>query len=146
MTNAQKKKCARELFFSHRSQKYISELLGIAEPTMSKWVNKEGWAEERAEAASFRKSITNRILKRVDYNLRVLENTQDPQAMKPDDKGVIDGLSKLFSGIKGKEMTIQQQLICLTNFLEFAQASEFDATKRLIALVQPYLERQHNHD
>ena len=130
-----------------KSQKLIAELLDITEQTVSKWVNEEGWGEERASSNSLRKSVGSRILKRIDYNLRVLENNEDKEEKIPDDKGVVDSLSKLFSGIKHREMTIQQQVVCLTNFLEFAQITEFEAAKRLITLVQPYLERQsHNND
>lgn len=146
MTTDIRKKCARELFMAHKSQKAIAELLDVTEQTVSAWVNKEGWGEERAEATSLRKSISSRILKRIDYNLSVLENNQDKEGKIPDDKGIIDALSKLFSGVKQREMTIQQQLICLTNFLEYAQTHEFEAAKKLIAVVQPYLEKQHNND
>lgn len=146
MTTDIRKKCARELFMLHKSQKAIAELLDVSEQTVSGWVTKEGWGEDRAEATSLRKSISSRILKRIDYNLTVLENNQDKEGKIPDDKGIIDALSKLFSGVKQREMNVQQQLVCLTNFLEFAQVHQFAATKSLIPLVQPYLEKQHNND
>ena len=146
MTNDVRKKCARELFFAHKSQKFIAEILDVSEQTVSGWVTKEGWGEERAEATSLRKSISSRILMRIDYNLSVLENNQDKDGKIPDDKGIIDALSKLFANIKQREMSVQQQLVCLTNFLEYAQAYEFESAKKLVAIVQHYLEKQHNND
>lgn len=146
MTTDVRKKCARELFMAHKSQRSIAEILDVSEQTISGWVTKEGWGEERAEATSLRKSISSRILKRIDYNLSVLENNQDKEGKIADDKGIIDALSKLFSGVKQREMTVQQQLMCLTNFLEYAQAYEFESAKKLVPIVQPYLEKQHNND
>lgn len=144
MTREQKKNCAREFFMQNKSQKKISELVGASEQTISKWANEEGWGEERAEANTLTKNITSRLLKRIDYNLRVLENNEDKEAKISDDKGVVDILSKLFAGIKHKELPIHSQLICLTNFLDFSQETEFEATQKVTPLVQLFLEKQKN--
>lgn len=146
MTNAQKKECAYEYYMENKSQKRISELLKVSEQTISKWATEEGWHEERSKANTLIKNISTRLLTRIDYNLRVLENTEDPNAKIPDDKGVVDSLSKLFSAFRQKEMPLKQQLTCLTNFLEFTQEKEFEATQKVTPLVQTFLEKQHKND
>lgn len=143
-----KQRDAEDLFFRDYSQKRIAEILGVAESTVSDWVTKFGWGEKRASRSSVKKSSEDRILKLIDYQLLAMEQRAEIHlatlegdgefALPSLDKGQIDSLSKLFSGIKGKELTFAKKVEVITEFFDLVQSKDLDLGKQLVPLVDAY--------
>jgi predicted transcriptional regulator len=152
MTNAEKKKHACELFMSGKfSQEKIAAIVDVTPPTMSKWVNEEGWREARVRSNSLRKNIADRILILIEHQLEVMEREVEKQRedviFKPLDKGQIDGLSKLFAGIKQRELTFTQQVVLLTEFLDFAQKENLAVAQQIAPMIELYIaSKRQDHD
>lgn len=151
MSNAEKKKHAEDLFMSGKfSQEKVADILDITPATMSKWATEGEWREKRARSSTLRKSISDRILQLIEHQLDVMEREVELQRqdsiVKPLDKGQIDGLSKLFAGIKQREMTFTQQVLHLTEFLDFAQKQNLALAKEIAPLIELYIaqKRQEN--
>ena len=138
-----KEDSAKELFFSGFSQKKISEILETSEQTISRWVKKYGWDQERIKLATSKESIELRIFKLIEYQLWVLE-VKAEDAMAHDrptaiDKGEIDALSKLFASIKAKEISFAQKVKLIADFTEFINTEDPEIAKRIIKLSEQFI-------
>lgn len=134
---------AKELFFLEFSQKRISDIIGVSEQTISRWVKKFSWDTERVERATKKESIENRVLKLIDYQLWVLEQKTEqarieghPMAI---DKGEIDALSKLFASIKAKEIGFAQKVKLIADFTEFINTEDPAIAKRIIKYADQFI-------
>jgi predicted transcriptional regulator len=138
-----KEDSAKELFFSGFSQKKIADILETTEQTISRWVKKYTWDQERAKLSSSKESIELRIFKLIEYQLWVLEqkaeeamSTGTPTAI---DKGEIDALSKLFASVKAKEITFAQKVKLISDFTEFINTEDPEIAKRIIKLSEQFI-------
>lgn len=144
MNFAEKKRHAEELFMSgHFSQEKIASIVDVTSQTMSKWANEADWREKRLSSSNLKKSIADRIHNLIDHSLEVMEKEVESQRndglLKTLDKGQIDALSKLFSGIKQRELTFTQQVVLLTEFLDFAQKQNLAAAKQIAPIIELYI-------
>ncbi len=131
------KEIARELFFLDKPQKTIASIVKKSEQTISKWVEEGNWDEERALQKASEKGIKKRILALIDYELQVIE--EETQAMRREggklkhiDKGHVDALSKLLSGVKSKELTFAEKIKLVTDFTEYIADQNPTLAKELI--------------
>lgn len=143
MTQNNKEDAAKELFFSGFSQKKISSIIEVSEQTVSKWVKKNGWDEDRTELQESRGSIENRIHRLIDHQLWVLEEkvkeARNDGHPLPIDKGEIDALSKLFASVKGKEISFVQKVKLITDFTEFINTEDPTIAKRIIKYSEQFI-------
>lgn len=149
MNLADKKKYSEELYMTGKySQDKIAKMLDVSPQTMSKWSSEGGWFEIRARKQSLKKSISDRISILIDHQLavmeRAVENQQGEGELKALDKGQIDALSKLFAGIKQKELSFTQQIVFLTEFLDWAQKQNLMLAKQLAPLIDFFISQKRN--
>ncbi|MFC0182526.1 hypothetical protein ACFFJX_08115 [Pseudarcicella hirudinis] len=79
----------------------------------------------------------------IDYQLRYLEQQKDKAIQEgklvPLDKGQIDALSKLLSGIKQKEMTFAQIVNNITELLGWLQTEDIALSKALVPFTNKFI-------
>jgi transposase len=92
----EKKDYARVLFMNGETQKVIAEKTGISQQTISKWVNDEGWQEQRAAQNVTRPELVNKLLRAIDKMLDEVTKSEDPTALN----GLADKLAKFSSTIE----------------------------------------------
>ena len=152
MVNVKKKKHAEELFMLGFDQRKIAGYIDTSEQTLSKWSNDGQWAEKRIESKKLKKNISERIERLIDRQLEVMEavvsGQRETDTYTPLDKGQVDALSKLFSGIKQKEIGFAQQVVLLTDFLDFAQKQNLVLAKQIAPLIELFIaqKRQNQND
>ncbi|MFD1817659.1 Putative ATPase subunit of terminase (gpP-like) [Pseudarcicella hirudinis] len=136
-------KLAETLYFSGLSQKKIAEITEKSEATVSAWAQKNKWADKRASTLATQESAVQRIMSLIDYQLRYLEQQKDKAIQEgklvPLDKGQIDALSKLLSGIKQKEMTFAQIVNNITELLGWLQTEDIALSKALVPFTNKFI-------
>jgi len=146
-----REEAAKELYFQEFTQKRIADLIEVAEQTISRWAKKGNWAEERAERMNSKESIQNRVLKLIDYQLWCIEK-KVTQAMEegtptPIDKGEIDALSKLFAGVKEKEIGFVQSVKLITKFTDYINTQDPKVAKGILKYADEFIYKlKHDYD
>ena len=74
-----KKSLARTLYMAGKEQAEIAEQVEISRQTISKWVNSEGWKEQRAAISVTRPELVNKLLLTIDTLITQVNSSEDPQ-------------------------------------------------------------------
>ena len=121
----------------------IARTLDVSENTVSNWVVKGGWRQERAVGLAQRKNSQDIILGLIDYQLEALKEITDQQraagTLKLIDKGEVDALAKLFATVKGKELTFAGLVTVIRELIEFLNAHNPDLAKTLVPFTNDFL-------
>jgi predicted transcriptional regulator len=143
MNKAEQKAAAKELFMLGWDQGRIAATVQVTEGTMSKWVNSEEWREERAKKFSINDSISNSLLELIDYQLTAIKEKvkgyKEDGSMKLLDKGEIDALSKLFAGVKGKDISWTHYVNVCRELADYVAMKDPDLAKALIEFTDAFL-------
>ena len=91
-----KKSLARTLYMAGKEQAEIAEQVEISRQTISKWVNSEGWKEQRAAISVTRPELVNKLLLTIDTLITQVNSSEDPQLIA----GLGDRLAKLSAVIE----------------------------------------------
>ncbi len=144
MTTAEKIMGAgKVLYMINTPNNEIARLLDVSETTVSNWVTKGGWREERAAGLAMKRTMSDNVLFLIDYQMEALkELTEQYRAagkLKLLDKGEIDALSKLFAAIKGKELTFANVVTFTRELVEFLNQKNPDIAKVVIPYTSDFL-------
>lgn len=138
----EKKQKAKSLFLTGQySQKEISEITGISEKTISKWVNdpKENWEEMKVSLLTTRSNELRRLYKM----LSVLNNDIDEKAeLKiPINSKEADAVLKLTSAIKNLEIetSIAEKVEVGSEFINMIRKEDTDLAKIVTKWFDLYL-------
>ena len=148
------REAARLFFMEGYDQKKIAQLLSINEKSVSAWAKAEGWREKRLRYNLFREDSAEQVMNLIDYQLKVLnqmvtisENAIDGETDLAKLKllliknGELDGLQKLFTTLKGREVEWVDIVRFVREFTEFANLEEPTITKNhLIPLGNRFIE------
>lgn len=124
------KDLARTLFLSTQlTQKQIAEKVGVAEKTMSKWVNEGKWEAQRKSLTTTRAeqlALMYEILAKLNAAAKAALEDDDPTT-NPDSDGII----KIASAIQKleKEAGVGEMIQTGLALLKFVQAEDLDAAK-----------------
>gem|GEM_PF-1814774 len=134
---------ARDLFMLGRDQQYVARVLKISETTMSKWAKEGNWREQRSQKFALEESRADRMLGLIDYQIEALQNLTDEHRsagkLKLLDKGEIDALSKLFSTIKGRDVTWSQYVNVTRELIEFLSSRDNELAKLVVEHTDAFL-------
>lgn len=178
----------------------IARTLGVSETTVSNWVTKGNWRDERADANNKKKARVEQVGDVVDYMFEVLhqqirhnrerakqyaagervrataramfmvdvsqkeilqtlnisdkdfkqwakegfwmerrQNIDDEALLRPVDKGDIDALTKIFSQLKGKEVTFDMVVTQVRELIDFINQRKPELAKDLVPFTTDYL-------
>ncbi len=151
MTKDEKKNNALDLFIEYGfSKKKIAKFIGVSVQTISAWAEEDDWDETRAKRLKIEKNMKMRIHRLVDHTLEVFESEIQDQHEKGEikhlDRGQIDGLSKLLSGIKTKEMSFNDSVKLLTDFAGFVNGFDNALAKLILPYTDSYISELRKQD
>jgi uncharacterized protein YjcR len=105
---------ARSMYMIDVDQKTIIDVLGISEEEFKKWAKEGFWIERR-------------------------ENIDNEGVLQSIDKGEVDALTKMFSQMKGKELTFDMIVNQLRDILDFLNQKNPDLAKAVVPFTNDYL-------
>lgn len=142
MTKAElerKKKLARTLYMAGKEQQEIAEQIEISRQSLSKWVNSEGWKEQRAAANVTRPELVNKLLLTIDTLITSVNESGDPEQMA----GLGDKLAKLSAVIakldkKANVVDAIEVFMAFSKWMQFRAQTDKNITPELIKTFNYY--------
>lgn len=137
-SKAASKEVAMQLYMSGSSATFIADQIGMTRQTVSRWIDKEGWAERRAAMSITRPELANRILRVLDAEIRRLEGSDEIVSA-----GSIDKLTKMaaiIERIDRKTGTVEtiEVLMAFSKWLNYQATVDPALTPELIKIINLY--------
>lgn len=131
------------MFMAGISGQEIAATLGVSDTTVSSWVVKGEWREERAAGLSQKQTIEQNLLNLIDYQLEALnkqvKTNREGNDVRPLDKSEVDALSKLFATVKGKELSFAQVVTVVREIVQYLTKADPALAKALVPHTNDYL-------
>lgn len=134
-----KKELARTLYMAGKEQNEISDQVGVSRVTISRWVNAEGWKEQRAAKSITRQELVNKLLLTIDTLITQVNASDDPALMA----GLGDKLSKLSSVIekldkKASVVDVIEVFMAFSKWIEFRSQTDPELTPQFMKQLNKY--------
>lgn len=142
MTKAEiekKRSLARTLFMAGMEQQEIAEKVEVSRVTISKWVNAEGWKEQRAAASITRPELVNKLLITIDLLISQVNESGSPEQVA----ALGDRLAKLSSVIekldkKANVVDAIEVFMAFSKWLQFRAQNDPNITPELLRTFNYY--------
>lgn len=144
-----KKDAGRILFTEGFTQKEIAIILKRSEKTISHWATSGAWKEKKVSFDLMKESNAQRILKMIDYQLRVIERKMEQWENKAKEdgqanttliqRGDIDALQKLHTTIKNEAKTWGDYVKVAKELLEYTSRTNIELAKELKPIIDLFL-------
>ena len=134
-----KKKLARTLYMAGKEQIEIAEQIEVSRVTVSKWVNAEGWKEQRAAASITRPELVNKLLLTIDLLISQVNESGSPEQVA----ALGDRLAKLSSVIekldkKANVVDAIEVFMAFSKWLQFRAQNDPNITPELLRTFNYY--------
>ena len=135
----EKKELARLLYMQGDTQKTIAEKTGISAQTITKWVNDNGWSEQRAAQNISRPELVNKLLRTIDKMIESVNNSDDPNAVA----GLGDKLAKFSATIQKLDkhtsiVDVIEVFMAFSKWLQFQAQFDDGITPELLKTINKY--------
>lgn len=135
----EKKEYARLLYMQGEQQKAIAEKIGISAVTINRWVNDNGWQEQRAASNITRPELVNKLLLTINKLIEQVNESDDPEAIN----GLGDKLAKLSTTIerldkKASIVDVVEVFMAFSKWLQFRMSFDDDITPELLRTINKY--------
>lgn len=139
MANKETKELARLYFMRGETQKSIANKIGVTEKTVSRWVDKEGWAEKRAAENITRPELVNKLLITINKLIEQVNESDDPDLIS----GLGDKLSKLSTTIekldkKANVVDAIEVFMAFGKWMQYRQTVDPEVTPELIKAITKF--------
>jgi hypothetical protein len=147
-----KQESARILYFQGFELREIANIVNTSYNTISKWSSTLNWKQKKSEKLLREETSQERIWKLIEYQLKVIEKITNTRMIELDNvndvdglskllisKGDIDALQKLFTTIKGKEVTWDQIVKSARELLEHIAENDLTIAKKVTPIVEDWL-------
>ena len=134
-----KKSLARTLYMAGKEQAEIAEQVEISRQTISKWVNSEGWKEQRAAISVRRPELVNKLLLTIDTLITQVNSSEDPQLIA----GLGDRLAKLSAVIekldkKANVVDAIEVFMAFSKWMQYRAQNDHNITPELLKTFNYY--------
>lgn len=134
-----KKSLARTLYMTGKEQAEIAEQVEISRQTISKWVNSEGWKEQRAAISVTRPELVNKLLLTIDTLITQVNSSEDPQLIA----GLGDRLAKLSAVIekldkKANVVDAIEVFMAFSKWMQYRAQNDHNITPELLKTFNYY--------
>ena len=139
---------AQVLYNDGWDQKEIASTLKVSEQTLVSWKKKHDWERKKAEHNLARETAEERLWSLINYQLDVLNNIKEQNLELPEkdrkllDKGDIDGLAKMFSAVKGKQLEWTNYVRVSRELMEVISAVDLNLSKELFTHITEFLNKK----
>lgn len=139
MANKETKELARLYFMRGETQKSIANKVGVTEKTVSRWVDKEGWAEKRAAENITRPELVNKLLITINKLIEQVNESDDPDLIS----GLGDKLSKLSTTIekldkKANVVDAIEVFMAFGKWMQYRSSFDSEITPELLRAINKY--------
>lgn len=142
MTKAEqerKKSLARTLYMAGKDQAEIADQVEVSRQTLSRWVNAEGWKEQRAAKAVTRPELVNKLLMAIGNLIDKVNESDDIELMT----GLGDKLAKMSSTIekldkKANVVDDIEAFMAFDKWLQFRAQTDENITPELLKTFHHY--------
>ena len=139
MANKETKELARLYFMRGETQKSIANKVGVTEKTVSRWVDKEGWAEKRAAENLTRPELVNKLLITINKLIEQVNESDDPVLIS----GLGDKLSKLSTTIekldkKANVVDAIEVFMAFGKWMQYRSSFDSEITPELLKDINKY--------
>ena len=139
MANKETKELARLYFMRGETQKSIANKVGVTEKTVSRWVDKEGWAEKRAAENITRPELVNKLLITINKLIEQVNESDDPVLIS----GLGDKLSKLSTTIekldkKANVVDAIEVFMAFGKWMQYRASFDSEITPELLKAINKY--------
>lgn len=139
MANKERKELARLYFMRGETQKSIANKVGVTEKTVSRWVDKEGWAEKRAAENITRPELVNKLLITINKLIEQVNESDDPDLIS----GLGDKLSKLSTTIekldkKANVVDAIEVFMAFGKWMQYRSSFDSEITPELLKAINKY--------
>ena len=139
MANKETKELARLYFMRGETQKSIANKIGVTEKTVSRWVDKEGWAEKRAAENITRPELVNKLLITINKLIEQVNESDDPDLIS----GLGDKLSKLSTTIekldkKANVVDAIEVFMAFGKWMQYRSSFDSEITPELLRAINKY--------
>lgn len=133
------KEHARLLYMSGEPQKVIADKVDVSAQTVNKWVNDEGWQEQRAASNITRPELVNKLLLTINRLIEQVNESDDPDAVN----GLGDKLAKLSTTIerldkKASIVDVVEVFMAFSKWLQFRMSFDDEVTPELLRTINKY--------
>jgi len=135
----QKKELARMYYMNGDIQKVIASKVGVSEQTISRWVEKEGWAARRAGINITRPELINKSLAALNKILDQVYESDDIEMIST----LPDKLSKFASAIekldkKANIVSTIDVFMAFSRWIQYRASFDPEVTPELIRAINKY--------
>lgn len=139
MANKETKELARLYFMRGETQKSIANKVGVTEKTVSRWVDKEGWAKKRAAENITRPELVNKLLITINKLIEQVNESDDPVLIS----GLGDKLSKLSTTIekldkKANVVDAIEVFMAFGKWMQYRSSFDSEITPELLRAINKY--------
>jgi len=155
LTIPQKKELAEILFFGDVKQSVIARTVGATENTISDWVEAGQWRDKRARQKLTRHNALDAVLSMIENQSWLLKNLSDLMVQEVKGKGneatiadykaallgngQLDGLQKLFTTLKGKELGVDDVTNVCRDLMEYLSTC-YPAAKEVMPFIGEFIQ------
>lgn len=132
----------------------IAKILAVANNTVTAWSQKYDWEDKLIKEQLFQESSLETVRSLISHNLAVLDAIKERMLGKYDlatapvedlkkmltDRGDVDALNKLYVNIRGKEISWEQIVKTIREFLEYLEAEKFSLAQQVTPYSQAFLD------
>ena len=140
LTNQQKRDWAKTLYLRENlTQQEIADRVGVSRVTVSNWVNKNKWEEQRTALTLTREEQVRSLYRQVAAINRAIEERREGERFATSAEADIIG--KLSKSIKQLEMEvgIADVVSVITKFIEFLRPVDLQKAKDITSLADAFI-------
>jgi len=140
LTNQQKRDWAKTLYLRENlTQQEIADRVGVSRVTVSNWVNKNKWEEQRTALTLTREEQVRSLYRQVAAINRAIE--ERPEGERFATSAEADIIGKLSKSIKQLEMEvgIADVVSVITKFIEFLRPVDLQKAKDITSLADAFI-------
>ena len=140
LTNQQKRDWAKTLYLRENlTQQEIADRVGVSRVTVSNWVNKNKWEEQRTALTLTREEQVRSLYRQVAAITRAIE--ERPEGERFATSAEADIIGKLSKSIKQLEMEvgIADVVSVITKFIEFLRPVDLQKAKDITSLADAFI-------
>ena len=140
LTNQQKRDWAKTLSLRENlTQQEIADRVGVSRVTVSNWVNKNKWEEQRTALTLTREEQVRSLYRQVAAINRAIE--ERPEGERFATSAEADIIGKLSKSIKQLEMEvgIADVVSVITKFIEFLRPVDLQKAKDITSLADAFI-------
>lgn len=140
----QKKDYAKTLYLADISitQKEVAQRAGVAEKTVSRWVNKEGWENLRTSLLTTRESQLSALYQQLRaLNEKIVKREEGEKYATPKEADILSKLTAAINKLE-QDLSISEVVNVFKKFLDWLRNNDLEKAKEMSALCDAFIKDQ----